>query len=145
MKKIYLIWIFFIFSLYTFSQKIIKESIFEGTIGGKKAVLYIQTTNEGCTIYNNYNAILKYNETDHWFLLEVYANENNSFLFIETPTGGRYDKMIQVKQKGKTMTGYLYDTNHRKERVFLEKNTTFVNFESYREAYDEAHYLNYDC
>lgn len=146
MKKIVLTSVFWLFSLVVFSQNIIKESLFEGKVGQKSFQLYIQTRNDnaGCLGFNNYTAMLKYNETDEWIYLEVYANENNSFLFVDGAVG-RYSSMIQVKQKGKVMTGFLYDTHHYSSNVFLEKNTTVVDFEPYRNAYEEVHYLNHDC
>ncbi len=146
MKKIYLLGVFLLLSFVAFSQNIIKESLFEGMIGDKKVQLYIQTRDDyaGCMGYNNYTAILKYNGTNDWIFLEVYANDNNSFLLVDGAVG-RYDRMIQIMQKGKIMTGYLYDTNHHKERVLLEKSTSIVDFETYRRLYDETYYLYHDC
>ncbi|MFK8285115.1 hypothetical protein [Capnocytophaga canis] len=143
MKKIATI-VTFLLSLQGFSQTIISQTYYEGTIGTDlKVGLYLAIKETGCP--NTYaQAYYKYEKSNERILLESFMDFNEErFTFVEFGNTG----VLLLHRKGDTLEGLWIAPDGKKQLPVKLKALpqSQKSYERMEEHYERLHYESHDC
>ncbi|MFJ1321905.1 hypothetical protein ACILDT_02720 [Capnocytophaga canis] len=143
MKKIATI-VTFLLSLQGFSQTIISQTYYEGTIGTDlKVGLYLAIKETGCP--NTYaQAYYKYEKSSERILLSAYMDFNEErFTFVEFGNTG----ILLLHRKGETLEGLWIAPDGKKQlKVTLKAlPQSEKSYERMEDHYERLHYESHDC
>ncbi|CEN50479.1 hypothetical protein [Capnocytophaga canis] len=143
MKKIATI-VTFLLSLQGFSQTIISQTYYEGTIGTDlKVGLYLAIKENGCpTTYAE--AYYKYEKSNERILLESFMDHKEErFTFVEFGNTG----ILLLHRKGETLEGLWIAPDGKKQlKVTLKAlPQSEKSYERMEDHYERLHYESHDC
>ncbi|RIY36874.1 hypothetical protein CKY20_04930 [Capnocytophaga canis] len=143
MKKIATI-VTFLLSLQGFSQTIISQTYYEGTIGTDlKVGLYLAIKENECpTTYAQ--AYYKYEKSNERILLSAYMDDKEErFTFVEFGNTG----ILLLHRKGETLEGLWIAPDGKKQlKVTLKAlPQSEKSYERMEDHYERLHYESHDC
>ncbi|MFJ1383324.1 hypothetical protein [Capnocytophaga canimorsus] len=143
MKKLFFLGMLF-FSLQGFSQTIISQTYYEGTIGTDlKVGLYLAIKENECpTTYAQ--AYYKYEKSNERILLSAYMDDKEDrFTFVEFGNTG----ILLLHRKGETLEGLWIAPDGKKQlKVTLKAlPQSEKSYERMEDHYEQLHYESHDC
>ncbi|ATA88512.1 hypothetical protein CGC58_01425 [Capnocytophaga stomatis] len=143
MKKLFF-WGMLLFSLQGFSQTIISQTYYEGTIGTDlKVGLYLAIKETGCP--NTYaEAYYKYEKSNERILLSAYMDDKEErFTFVEFGNTG----ILLLHRKGETLEGLWIAPDGKKQLQVKLKALpqSEKSYERMEDHYERLHYESHDC
>ncbi|MFK8269725.1 hypothetical protein [Capnocytophaga stomatis] len=143
MKKLFF-WGMLLFSLQGFSQTIISQTYYEGTIGGDlKVGFYLSIKETGCP--RTYaEAYYKYEKSNERILLESFMDFNEErFTFVEFGNTG----VLLLHRKGDTLEGLWIAPDGKKQLPVKLKALpqSPKSYERMEDHYERLHYESHDC
>ncbi|WP_255317544.1 hypothetical protein [Capnocytophaga canimorsus] len=143
MKKLFFLGMLF-FSLQGFSQTIISQTYYEGTIGTDlKVGLYLAIKENECpTTYAQ--AYYKYEKSNERILLSAYMDDREErFTFVEFGNTG----VLLLHRKGDTLEGLWIAPDGKKQLPVKLKALpqSQKSYERMEEHYERLHYESHDC
>ncbi|ATA72899.1 hypothetical protein CGC49_06180 [Capnocytophaga sp. H4358] len=143
MKKIATI-VTFLLSLQGFSQTIISQTYYEGTIGTDlKVGLYLAIKENECpTTYAQ--AYYKYEKSNERILLSAYMDDKEErFTFVEFGNTG----VLLLHRKGDTLEGLWIAPDGKKQLPVKLKALpqSPKSYERMEDHYERLHYESHDC
>lgn len=132
-------------SNYFFSQKIISQEIYEGTLNDKPITLYLKISESGCpNIYAE--AIYKYksNDNNNWLLLDVvFSEKNNLFTLVEHYNTG----ILLLNKETFNFNGIWIAPDGKKQlKVELKKvKSNLKTLKNLEEKLEKENYEANDC
>ncbi|GIM58944.1 hypothetical protein [Capnocytophaga canimorsus] len=143
MKKIFFLGMLF-FSLQGFSQTIISQTYYEGTIGTDlKVGLYLAIKENECpTTYAQ--AYYKYEKSNERILLSAYMDDKEErFTFVEFGNTG----VLLLHRKGETLEGLWIAPDGKKQLPVKLKALpqSPKSYERMEDHYERLHYESHDC
>lgn len=144
--KFYSFTILLLFPFLVFSQEIISQELYKGTIGKDLQIqFYLKIEEDGCPNIHA-SAIYKYenNKNDNWILLNSTMNyEKGRYTFVEVRNTG----ILLLEKKGNSFNGLWISSDGAKQLpVKLEKqNISGQKLEYLENKLEEEYYNENDC
>lgn len=130
----------------SFSQDILSQEVYEGTISEDlKVTFYLKIEEDGCprTVVS---AIYKYNNNkeDNWLLLETtFSEQKQQYTFVEHFNTG----LLLLNRKNNQLNGVWISPDGKKQLpVYLTKvKTSKEQIEKLEDTLEKEQYSAYDC